>query len=132
MTGARTSQIAELNCGDLQPGATPKLMMPSSLKGRNRTQRTRKPVPIPPGLAKRLQRAVAGRDAGEPLLLREDGTRWRGVQHSRPFATAAHAAGLPDGATIYALRHTAITRALLANAPVRLVASIVRHQCGDD
>ena len=49
-----------------------------------------------------------------------------------PFATAslvrrieqaARAANLPDGATIYCLRHTAITRALLAGVPVRLVAS---------
>ena len=85
MTGQRTSQIAELNVGDLQPGATPKLLMPSSLKGRNRTQRTRKPVPIPPGLAKRLQQAAAKRDAAEPLLLREDGARWRGVQHYTPI-----------------------------------------------
>ena len=30
---------------------------------------------------------------------------------------------MPDGATIYCLRHTAITRALLAGVPVRLVAS---------
>ena len=43
--------------------------------------------------------------------------------HRRLFAEAAKAAGLPDGATIYCLRHTAITRALLAGVPVRLVAS---------
>ena len=46
-----------------------------------------------------------------------------GGLHYRPFAEAAMAAGLPDGASIYALRHTAITRALLADVPVRLVAS---------
>ena len=42
---------------------------------------------------------------------------------SPSFIEAAKAARLPDGATIYALRHTAITRALLAGVPVRLVAS---------
>ena len=44
-------------------------------------------------------------------------------KHRRPFQHAANVAKLPDGATIYALRHTAITRALLANVPARLVAS---------
>ena len=123
VTGQRTSQLALLDAGDVQNGGAARLMVPSSLKGRNRKTRTRKPVPIPPSLAKKLHAAAAGRAAGEPLLLRADGTRWRGVQHYRAFGQAAKAAGLPDGATIYALRHTAITRALLAGVPVRLAAS---------
>ena len=45
-TGARSSQIALLDVGDLQVGAKPLLMVPSSLKGRNRRTRTRKPMPI--------------------------------------------------------------------------------------
>ena len=66
------------------------------------------------------------------MLPRPSGDRWFKGAHYTRFAEAAKAAKLPDGATIYALRHTAITRALLANAPVRLVASIVRHLRGDD
>ena len=104
-------------------GKEPKLMMPSSLKGKNRKTRTRKPMPIAPSLAKRLKQAAAGRDASEPLLLNSDGKRWSSAAHRLPFAEAAKAARLPDGATIYCLRHTAITRALLAGVPVRLVAS---------
>jgi integrase len=123
-TGARSSQIALLDVGDLHAGAEPKLMMPSSLKGKNRKTRTRKPIPIAPSLAKRLKQAAAGRDADEPLLLlNSDGERWSSATHRLPFAEAARAARLPDGATMYCLRHTAITRALLAGVPVRLVAS---------
>ena len=122
-TGARSGQIALLDVGDLHGGKEPKLSMPSSLKGKNRKTRTRKPVPIAPSLAQRLKAAAAGRDASEPLLLRE-GKRWKNSgKHRRPFEQAARAANLPDGATIYCLRHTAITRALLAGVPVRLVAS---------
>ena len=112
-----------LDVGDLHAGKEPKLMMPSSLKGKNRRTRTRKPIPIAPSLAKRLKVAAAGRGPGEPLLVLK-GERWQNSSaHRRLFISAANSAGLPDGATIYALRHTAITRALLAGVPVRLVAS---------
>ena len=47
--------------------------------------------------------------------------------HRLPFAEAAKAARLPDGATIYCLRHTAITRALLAGVPVQAGRVVVRH-----
>ena len=45
-TGARSGQIALLDVGDLQTGAKPLLIVPSSLKGKNRRTRTRKPMPI--------------------------------------------------------------------------------------
>ena len=113
-----------LDVGDLETGAAPLLRMPSSLKGKNRRTRTRKPLPIAPGLAKRLREAARGRDDSEPLLLmKPNGDRWNAWAHRRPFAEAAQAAGLPNGATMYCLRHTAITRALLAGNPIRLVAS---------
>jgi integrase len=122
-TGARSGQIALLNVEDLQLGAKPLLMVPSSLKGKNRRTRTRKPMPITVSLAMRLKQAAAGRAASEPLLLFK-GKRWKNSgEHRRPFAEAAKAAGLPEGATAYCLRHSAITRALLAGVPVRLVAS---------
>jgi integrase len=122
-TGARSSQIVLLNVGDLHLGARPLLNVPSSLKGRNCTARTSKPMPITPSLAKRLKQAAAGRSADQPLLLL-NGRRWKNAsRHRQPFAEAAKAAGLPQGATMYCLRHTAVTRALLAGVPVRLVAS---------
>jgi integrase len=121
-TGARSGQIALLDVGHLHAGKEPKLIVPSSLKGKNRRTRTRKSMPIPPSLAKRLKAAAAGRDADQPLLL-WNGERWRAHVHRRPFIKAVQAAGLPPGATLYAMRHSAITHALLAGVPVRLVAS---------
>ena len=122
-TGARTSQIALLDVSDLHAGKDPKLTVPTSLKGRNRRTRVRKPLPIAPSLAMRLKLAAAGRGAGEPLLRTKDGRRWNCGRHRIPFHKAAEAAHLPDGATMYALRHSMITRALLAGVPVRLVAA---------
>jgi site-specific recombinase XerD len=80
-------------------------------------------MPIAPSLAKRLKQAAAGRAADQPLLLNRNGERWSAGEHREPFIKAAQAAGLPRGASVYCLRHTAITRALLAGVPVRLVAS---------
>ena len=122
-TGARSSQVAEINVGDLELGATPLLRVPSSFKGKNRSTRTRKPMPIAAGLARRLKQAATGRADGEPLLLKPNGERWSAAAHKTLFPAAAKAAGLPAGATLYCLRHTAVTRALLAGVPVRLVAS---------
>ncbi len=60
VTGARRRKLRMLDVGDLHAGKEPKLMMPSSLKGKNRKTRTRKPVPISTGLAKRLKAGSGG------------------------------------------------------------------------
>ena len=121
-TGARASQIARLDVGDLQDGrADPRLLMPTSNKGKGVKRVGRRPVAIPLNLAKRLRAAAAKRPAGAPLLLMPDGTRWRPTDHARPFAAAAARAGLA-GTTSYALRHSSIIRSLLRGVPIRVVA----------
>jgi integrase len=122
ITGARPSQLAKLNVEDLQDGPAPRLMMPSSLKGRGRKRSERRPVPIPPKLAAKL-RATSARPLDVPLLTKEDGTRWRRIDHSKSFARVAALAGIA-GTTAYALRHSSIIRTLLANVPTRVVASM--------
>jgi hypothetical protein len=63
-TGARRSQVARLTVGDLQDDREPRLMMPSSLKGKGTKRIDRRPVPIPASLAAKLQQAAgAGRSA---------------------------------------------------------------------
>jgi integrase len=113
VTGARVSQLGRLTVEDLQGDRTaPRLMMPSSRKGRKK-RIERNPVPIPASLAAKLK---SNRAPETPLLLYRDG-------HRRPFARAVHRAGLDPGVTIYALRHTSIVRQLLAGVPIRVVAS---------
>jgi len=128
VTGARYSQLARLLVQDLLADpAAPRLMMPSSMKGKGQKRITRRPVPITAGLAARLQQAAAGRRYDEPLLVKPSGDTWKQSDHSRLFRRAAAQAGLAekDGepVTLYALRHSSITRQLLAGVPIRVVAA---------
>jgi integrase len=123
VTGARAGQIARLEVQDLQDGTAPRLLMPASRKGRGR-KIERRPVPIPQSLAAKLRAASSGRAAEAPLLLKQHGGRWRKGDHWRPFQQAALAVGLdPAEVTLYAFRHSSIVRELLANVPVRVVAT---------
>jgi integrase len=127
ITGARVSQLARLEVQDLQATRSdPRLLMPSSAKGRGQKKISRRPVPIPPSLAVRLLASIQGRAAGAALLVKPSGDPWRKSDHSRLFARAVAQAGVAQGETVitlYALRHSNIVRQLLAGTAIRLVAA---------
>ena len=124
VTGARVSQLALLEVQDVQADRdAPRLLMPTSRKGKGRKTVQRRPVPIPQGLARKLRVLVADRSATAPLLLKPSGATWKKSDHTRLFARAAKAAGQDsDQITMYALRHSSIVRQLLAGVPIRVVA----------
>src|SRR6516162_682033 len=130
VTGARLSQLSRLEIADLQgDGGEPRLLMPLSAKGRARNKRhERRPVPITAVLASVLKQEAQGRAPDAPLLLRANGERWghgRSRHHRDDFRAVVEAAGLdPDEVTLYALRHSSIVRQLLANVPIRIVATL--------
>jgi integrase len=125
VTGARVSQIARLEVHDLQPDRNaPRLMMPTSRKGRGVKTVQRRPVPIPTSLAVKLRTFTTDRPATAPLLLKPSGAYWRPCNHSRPFARVAETAGQdPTEVTMYALRHSSIVRAIKASVPIRIIAA---------
>ena len=125
VTGARVSQIANLRVADLQADRPdPRLMMPSSRKGRGQKKVTHVPVPIPTSVAQKLERAGKGKAIDAPLLTKPSGEHWKQSDHSRLFRRAVVGAALdPSEVTLYALRHSSIVRDLLANVPVRIVAT---------
>jgi integrase len=133
ITGARPSQAVRLLVRDLQDHPVrPKLMMPKSAKGggRNRSQKKteRYSVRITIAPSKKLKAAAAGRADEAPLLLQSDGSPWDknpGQNYHRLVDKIVTAIGLdPADTTVYALRHSSIVRMLLANVPIRLVASL--------
>jgi integrase len=126
-TGARLSQVARLQCADLQADRPdPRLMMPSSFKGRGQKKITHRPVPITATLALALKRVKGDRPDAAPLLLKPDGKAWQSTStadHRDLFRAAVMRAGLnPDTVTSYALRHSSVVRALLGGVPVAVVA----------
>jgi integrase len=124
VTGARVSQLARLEVQDLQSDrADPRLMMPTSRKGKGTKKVMRRPVPIPAGLAARLRALTRDGLASAPLLVKPSGEPWKKSDHSRLFRRAAKAAGQdPSEVTMYALRHSNIVRQILAGVPIRVVA----------
>jgi len=75
-----------------------------------------------------LKQEAAGRPHDAPLLLRDNGERWghgRRRHHRNDFRAVVEAAALvPDVVTLSALRHSSIVRMLLANTPIRIVATL--------
>jgi len=131
-TGARPSQAVRLLVGDLdlaKPSA-PQLLMPRSGKGhankRAQKMAERVRVQITPELAARLKQEAKGRAGDAALLTRSTGEPWgyrRSDQYRREFAQVVEAAGLdPKTVTLYALRHSYISRALLRGISITLVA----------
>jgi integrase len=116
-TGARESQVLRLTVDDLQDrnSVAPRLMMPSSRKGKNRKVEYR-PLPISPRLAKLLRQQAKGRAAHDPMLDRIPRLSGR-------FHPIAKGLGLGAEITPYALRHSSIARQLLKSVPTRIVAA---------
>jgi hypothetical protein len=107
-------------------------MMPKSAKGggRNRSQKRLQlySVPITPVLANKLKQAAMGRTPDALLLVRADGRPW-GDSPSKFYRSdirevVASIGEDADTVTLYSLRHSNIVRMLLANVPVRVIASL--------
>lgn len=122
VTGARPSQLSRVLVRDLKVDTVD---MPSSRKGRGKKKITHRQIPIPLSFANRLRQAAAGRDANASLFTRPDGEPWCKSDHARPFRRTAKRAKLdPAQVTIYALRHSSITRMLTASVPIRVIAAL--------
>lgn len=137
-TGARASQATRLRIDELQDHLPrPKVLMPKSGKGggRNRSQKRheRYSVPISAQLARKLRQAAHGRPDDAPLLLRGSGQPWSddpSADYRLDVQAIVKAIGLGPEVTMYALRHSNITRMLLAGWPIRLVASLHNTSVG--
>jgi site-specific recombinase XerD len=72
-----------------------------------------------------LRAAARGKQQDAVLLTKPNGEAWSRSDHSRPFRRVARRANLdPTEVTIYALRHSSITRQLKGAVPIRIVAAL--------
>ena len=66
------------------------------------------------------------RSAAEYIFIKNDGTRWKRSDQTRPFKEALKAAGLPPEGNLYALRHTYVSMAIEGGMPLNVIA----ENCG--
>ncbi|NET39645.1 MAG: tyrosine-type recombinase/integrase, partial [Cyanothece sp. SIO1E1] len=84
-------------------------------------------VVLSPDAAKFFAALAKGvNDLTRHLLVRADGTKWKDHDQWKPFIRAVAAAGLNPDTTLYAARHSYITRALSKGIPITAIAK----QCG--
>jgi site-specific recombinase XerD len=69
-----------------------------------------------------LRRLASGKRPDEHLLTTAAGTPWTKSLHARRVADAVKKAGLDPATTLYAVRHSYISRALKAGVPAKAVA----------
>ena len=81
-------------------------------------------VPLPDSVADLFAGAVKDKLPTAHLLTRADGLPWIKDKWSCPVKAAVAAAGLPDGTTIYTLRHSVITDMAGAGVNLMTVAQI--------
>jgi integrase len=109
-TGVRESQVLRLEVFDLQgERAAPRLMMPSSRKGRNR-EIERKPVPISTELAQHLKRASLGKRDSDSLF-----SELKKIEER--FSVVAKRVGIMKYVVPYSFRHSSIVR-MHGNIPI--------------
>jgi integrase len=69
-----------------------------------------------------LAKISEGRDLQDFLFVRNDGSRWKRSDQTRPIKEALKAADLSTHGSIYALRHTYISRAIEGRVPLNVIA----------
>jgi integrase len=62
------------------------------------------------------------RDPRDFLFVRSDGSRWKRSDQTRPIKDALRAAELSTNGSLYALRHTYISRAIEGRVPLNIIA----------
>ena len=69
-----------------------------------------------------LAKISEGRDPQDFLFVRRDSSPWKKSDQTRPIKEALKAAGLSSDGSIYALRHTYISRAIEGRVPLNIIA----------
>jgi len=113
----RPGALAALTAGDFDK-RTAELTI-----GKDKTGKPRR-IQLPQEAAQLLADQAKNKLPGAALLMRANGKAWDKNSWKLPIAAAVAAAGLPDGATAYTLRHSTITDLVSAGLPLLTIAQI--------
>lgn len=113
----RPGAMAALTAGDFDK-RTAELTI-----GKDKTGKPRR-IQLPAEAAKLFALQATDKLPGAPLFMRANGTAWDKDSWKLPIAAGVKAAGLPNGATAYTLRHSTITDLVSAGLPLLTIAQI--------
>lgn len=113
----RPGALAALTAGDFDK-RTSELTI-----GKDKTGKPRR-IQLPAEAAKLLTAQAKNKLPGASLFMRANGKPWNKDTWKLPIAAAVSAAGLPNGATAYTLRHSTITDLVTAGLPLLTIAQI--------
>jgi integrase len=120
LTGCRFGELAALQVQDFNPDAGT-LHIRTSKSGKARH------VVLNDEGIEFLTAMTAGRAGSEPLLRKADGGRWMKSNQTRPMADACARTRIEPPANFHCLRHTYASHAVMAGAPLIVVARNLGH-----
>jgi len=119
-TGCRFGELAALQVRDFNPDSgTLHIRTSKSGKGRH--------VVLHDEGIELFARLSAGRPASDLMLRKPDGERWGKSNQARPMGDACKRARIDPQASFHALRHTYASHAVMAGAPLLVVARNLGH-----
>ena len=75
-----------------------------------------------------FQELTAGRPGSDAMFKKADGSKWRDSHQHRPFKAAIERARITPPASFHTLRHTFASLAIMAGAPLHVVAANLGHR----
>ncbi|HWK88139.1 MAG TPA: tyrosine-type recombinase/integrase [Xanthobacteraceae bacterium] len=120
LTGARYSEITRLRVRDFNPDIGNVAIQKSKAK------KARHIVLTDEG-ARYFKQVCQGRDGGELMFTREDGSQWRSSQQARPVQAAHKRARIGSPITFNGLRHTWASHSVMNGVPLMVVAKNMGH-----
>ena len=120
LTGCRFGELASVRVRDFNPDAGT-LHIRTSKTGRGRH------VVLHDEGIELFTHLSAGRRGVELMLRKADGDRWGKSNQTRPMAEACARANIEPAANFHSLRHTYASHAVMAGAPLLVVAKNLGH-----
>jgi integrase len=120
VTGARYGELAALRAADFNPDSgTVHVRTSKSGKGRH--------IVLNDEGTALFKSLAAGKPGDALLLVKADGSQWGKSHQARPMADACDRANIKPEASIHILRHTWASLAVMAGAPLMVVARNLGH-----
>jgi integrase len=120
VTGARYGELAALRASDFNPDSET-VHVRTSKSGRGRH------IVLNDEGAALFKSLAAGKSGDELLLAKADGTAWNPSRQARPMAEACEQAKIKPAVSFHILRHTWASLAVMAGAPLMVVARNLGH-----